>query len=158
MPFLSSAGFSVYNDVQHDRPLKTPFGNAGILICNEAAVPAAAQKMAKKNANFLCNMSNDGWFSDTYIVKLHFYCARLRAVATRKDVVVNSNNGYSGLIKASGEIDAMERSEDPFVKLVTVQPNNIVSTATKFPNLFLYLCVFFIAVIFVYKLIIGNRS
>ena len=157
MPFLSSAGFSVVNDVKHAEPLKTPFGNAGILICNEAAVPAAAQKMAKNNANFLCNMSNDGWFSNTYIVQLHFYCARLRAVATRKDVVVNSNNGYSGLIKASGEIDAMERSEDPFVKMVSVQPNNIISTATKFPNLFLYLCVFFVAGIFVYQ-IIKNRS
>jgi apolipoprotein N-acyltransferase len=91
-------------------------------------------------------------------VKLHFYCARLRAVATRKDVVVNSNNGYSGLIKASGEIDTMERSEDPFVKIVPVQSNDIVSAATKFPNLFLYLCAFFIAGIFVYQIKIKIRS
>lgn len=158
IPFLSSAGFSVVNNVQHAEPLKTPFGNAGILICNEAVVPAAAQKMAKKNANFFCNMSNDGWFSDTYIVGLHFYNARLRAVATRKDVVVNSNNGYSGLIKASGEIDAMERSEDPFVKMVSVQSNNIISTASKFPNVFLYACVFFVAIIILYPIIIKNRS
>ncbi len=80
MPFFSSKGYSALNDTAHSKPLSTTFGKAGLLICNEAAIPTAAASQVKQGAQFLFNMSNDGWFNDTYIVKLHFYYARLRAV------------------------------------------------------------------------------
>ena len=157
MPFFSNAGFSVVNDSIHDNPLNTAFGKAGILICNEAVMPAAAAIAVKKGAQFLLNMSNDGWFSDTYIPRLHFYNARLRAVESRKDIVVNANNGISGLINASGEIVERERSEDPFVKMVYVQPNNYKSIATIFPGLFIYCCAFYLLFIISYR-ILGRNS
>lgn len=144
MPFFSSKGFIARSNAANADPLLTTFGKAGMLICNEAAIPAAASNMVKKGAQFLFNMSNDGWFNDTYIVRLHFYYARLRAVESRKDLAVNSNNGYSGMIKASGEIVEQERSDEPFVKLVTMQPNNIVSIASSYPNLFVYGCAIYI--------------
>ena len=144
MPFFSNTGFSVVNDSIHDSPLNTPFGKAGILICNEAVMPAAAATAVNKGAQFLFNMSNDGWFSDTYIPRLHFYSSRLRAVESRKDMVVNANNGFSGLINASGEIAERKRSEDPFVKLVHVQPNNVRSIATLIPGLFIYCCTIYL--------------
>ncbi|MCY7420637.1 MAG: hypothetical protein LH478_02725, partial [Chitinophagaceae bacterium] len=100
-----------------------------------------------KGAQFLFNMSNDGWFNDTYIVRLHFYYARLRAVESRKDMAINSNNGYSGMVKASGEIMEQERSDEPFVKLVTIQPNKIITMASSFPNVFVYGCAIYILVI-----------
>src|SRR6185503_411244 len=116
MPFFSSKGFSALNDTAYNKPLSTPFGRAGFLICNEAAVPAAAANQVRQGAQFLFNMSNDGWFNDTYIVNLHFYYARLRAVESRKDIAINSNNGLSGLIKASGDIEEQEKGTEPFVK------------------------------------------
>lgn len=143
-PFFSSKGFSVKNDEMHNAPLSTPYGKAGVMICNESSVQASARNMAKRGAEFLFNMSNDGWFSDTYIPGLHFYNARLRAVETRKDVVINCNNGISGLIKASGEITTEERSTDPFVKVVEVNPNNYQSTVSLYPSLFIYFCVAYI--------------
>ena len=88
IPFMSSGGFTAKTG-EFSAPLNTPFGKAGIIICNESAVPATAYHAANQGAVFLCNMSNDGWFNDTYIVGLHFYNARLRAVETRKDMVVN---------------------------------------------------------------------
>jgi len=155
MPFLSIAGFSATTNKQHGAPLNTPFGKAGMLICNEAALPAAAASMVNQGAQFLFNISNDGWFNDTYIVRLHFYYARLRAVESRKDLAINSNNGYSGLIKASGIISEMERSDEPFVKMVEIHPNNIITLAGAMPDLFVYTCaayLFFIAlVIFIEK-------
>src|SRR5258708_23171783 len=135
MPFFSSKGFSALIDTAKNKPLSTPFGKAGFLICNEAAIPAAAANQVKQGAQFLFNMSNDGWFNDTYIVNLHFYYARLRAVESRKDVAINCNNGFSGLIKASGDIDEKEKDEEPFVKKVTVQPNNYLTTASLFPGI-----------------------
>ena len=140
MPFFSSKGFIAKNDEENGAPLNTPYGKAGILICNEAAVPSAATNMVKQGAEFLLNLSNDGWFNDTYIVRLHFYYARLRAVESRKDMVVNCNNGYSGSIKASGAIIEQERSEEPFVKMVSVERNNKITLASSVPDLLAYCC------------------
>jgi apolipoprotein N-acyltransferase len=144
IPFFSSKGFFVNKDEEHSSPLNTPYAKAGIMICNESAMPSAASDMAKKGAEFFCNMSNDGWFNNTYVVRDHFYNARLRAVETRKDVVVNCNNGYSGLIQASGNIAEQEKNTEPFVKIANVHPNNYETLATESPALFLYVCATFI--------------
>lgn len=136
IPFLSSSGFYVEKG-QTDAPLNTPYGKVGIMICNEAVVPAAAAEMVENGAKYLFVLSNDGWFRETYIVKQHFYNARLRAVETRKDVAVNSNNGISGLIKASGRIEWAKRSEDPYVKIASVVPNNFERESFR-PMLLVY--------------------
>ncbi len=153
MPFFSSKGFSALNDTAHNKPLSTPFGRAGFLICNEAAVPAAAASQVRQGAQFLFNMSNDGWFNDTYIVNLHFYYARLRAVESRKDIAINSNNGWSGLIKASGDIEEQEKSTEPFVKMVKIQPNDYKTIVSSYPQIFTYFCLLFIAIICISSLI-----
>lgn len=158
MPFFSSKGFVAKNDLEHSAPLSTPYGKAGILICNEAAVPLAAAAMVKQGAEFLFNMSNDGWFNDTYIVRLHYYYARLRAVESRKDLVVNCNNGYSGLIQGSGEIIEQERSEEPFVKIVSVHPNSQISLASLVPDLLVYACVVYLFLLIIFTKIPFNKS
>ncbi|MBS1745886.1 MAG: apolipoprotein N-acyltransferase [Bacteroidetes bacterium] len=140
IPFFSSKGFFVSENASHAAPLATPYGKAGIMICNESLIENSARDAAKKGAEFLCNMSNDGWFNDTYIVKFHFLNTRLRAVETRKDVVVNSNNGYSGVINANGEIIQQQRDTDPFVQVNGIHPNNFRTWFVQFPNLFIYLC------------------
>ena len=77
IPFFSSKGYSAINNPGHGKPLSTPYGKAGLMICNEAAIPAAAANQVKQGAEFLLSMSNDGWFNDTYIVRVHYYYARL---------------------------------------------------------------------------------
>jgi len=110
-------------------------------------LPVAAANQVKQGAEFLMNMSNDGWFNDTYIVKLHYYYGRLRAVESRKDIAINCNNGFSGLIKASGDIELKEESTEPFVKMVTVQPNKYITMASSYPGIFTYGCAIYIAII-----------
>ncbi|MEP6512546.1 MAG: apolipoprotein N-acyltransferase [Parafilimonas sp.] len=143
IPFFSSKGFFVKRG-ESTEPLPTPYGKAGVMICNESSVSSAATDMVNNGAEFLVNLSNDGWFNNTYLVDLHFYSARLRAVETRKDIAMNSNNGYCGLIKASGEINMKEISTEPFVKTVTIAPNSYLTTATQLPLLFVFLCIAYI--------------
>jgi apolipoprotein N-acyltransferase len=126
LPFFSANGYSVQAG-NNDAPLPTPYGKAGILICNESALPRAAASTVRQGAQFLLNMSNDGWFSDTYLVNSHFYNARLRAVETRKDLAINSNNGQSGLVTAAGRFT----NED----LVIIRPNNSQTTTLRYPAL-----------------------
>ena len=139
IPFFSSNGFFAKTG-QYGEPLNTPFGKAGIMICNESAVPSAAFNPVKKGAEFLLNMSNDGWFDDTYIVGLHFYNARLRAVETRKDIAINSNDGISGLVQASGRIVAAQQSVNAYVNSVIIHPNRLNTLALFCPLLFVYCC------------------
>lgn len=132
LPFFSANGYSVLPG-KNNLPLPTPYGKAGILICNESALPSAAAATVKQGAQFLLNLSNDGWFSDTHLADSHFYNARLRAVETRKDLAINSNNGRSGLVKASGRI--VDET------LVTIQPNSVQPIAVRYPFLPAFVCI-----------------
>lgn len=126
LPFVSANGYFVLPGNNH-LPLSTPHGKAGILICNESALPATAAATVQQGAQFLLNLSNDGWFRNTYLVKSHFYNARMRAVETRKDMAINSNNGRCGLVSAAGRIEDTD--------LVTIQPNTIQPIAVRYPLL-----------------------
>lgn len=132
LPFFSANGYSVLPG-NNNLPLTTPYGKAGILICNESAIAEAAAATVKQGAQFLLNLSNDGWFRDTHLAASHFYNARLRAVETRKDLAINSNNGRSGLVSASGRI-----TEDVFV---TIRPNTVQPIAVRYPFLPACICI-----------------
>ncbi|MBN9385939.1 MAG: apolipoprotein N-acyltransferase [Chitinophagaceae bacterium] len=139
LPFISSGGYSV-EPGDSDLPLVTPYGKAGVLICNESVLPDVAASRVRQGAQFLLNMSNDGWYRNTWLVAQHFYNARLRAVETRKDLAVNSNNGWSGCIYASGRIDTTGL-------LFTIRPNEERPMAVRHPLLPAYACLFFLITI-----------
>ncbi|SFQ41741.1 apolipoprotein N-acyltransferase [Parafilimonas terrae] len=145
IPFFSSKGFTVNADSSHHLPLATSYGKAGMMICNESAGYKPAVHAVNNGAVFLCNISNDGWFNNTYIVRNHFYQARLRAVETRRDVAVNSNNGYSGFIDANGIIIEQKKDVEPFVLTNAVQLNNYKSFFVKYPWLFAAACAIFVS-------------
>lgn len=129
LPFLANSGVSMHSG-QNVLPVSTPWGKAGVLLCNEATSSPQAHEHAKQGASFLVNMGNDSWFSDGYIPLQHFYNCRLRAVETRKDVLVNNNMGYSGLIRADGEIAAFYDASVTGVRVVRVQPNDLPAANT----------------------------
>ena len=140
LPFSSANGYSVMPG-KSDLPLPTPYGKAGILICNESALPAAAASAVVHGAQYLLNLSNDGWFRNTHLAKSHFYNARLRAVETRKDLAINSNNGRCGLVSAAGRIDD--------ALLVTIRPNNMQTIAVRYPQLPFYSCLLLLVTIII---------
>jgi apolipoprotein N-acyltransferase len=143
LPFFSANGYSVLPG-NNQLPLSTPYGKAGILICNESVLPPAAASSVLHGAQFLLNLSNDSWFRDTYLVNSHFYNARLRAVETRKDLAINSNNGQCGLVNASGRIDAAD--------LVTINPNTLETFAVRYPQLPACICILLlITTIFIHQ-------
>ncbi|MEP6684790.1 MAG: apolipoprotein N-acyltransferase [Parafilimonas sp.] len=157
IPFFSSKGFLVSNDKAHSAPLTTPYGNAGIMICNESAIENSARNSVNQGAEFFFNMSNDGWFNKTYIVRSHFLIARLRAVETRKDVAVNCNNGYSGFISASGSIIKQQKDTEPFVQLAEIHPNNYKTFAVTYPLLLIYISAAFVFIIIIKKRFVKNN-
>ncbi|GAB3360737.1 apolipoprotein N-acyltransferase [Arachidicoccus ginsenosidivorans] len=150
IPFLSSAGFTALPGPDGGT-LPTAYGKAGVLICNESTNSTLARKALHKGATFLLSPGNDGWFMNTYLTDLHFYNARLRAVETRKDIAINSNMGYCGLIQASGKIQCKQKSGQPVIYSVQIQPNNLVPFGVKYPHVLLISCTLFLVWEIIYR-------
>ncbi|MGV3639892.1 MAG: apolipoprotein N-acyltransferase [Adhaeribacter sp.] len=135
LPFLARTGLVMHPGPQAS-PLLTPWGKAGVLICNESVVPDLTSAHASNGMSFLLNLSNNAWFYDSFVPLLHFYNARLRAVEARKDLVINSNLGISGLIRADGRIAARFQDARAGVQQVQVQPNDLPAFGSQW---FIYL-------------------
>lgn len=157
IPFYNSTGFRV-KEGNSDVPLKTPEGNAGMLLCNESVIPDLSYRTVRAGANFLVNPGNDGWFSDTYISKQHLYHARLRAVETRKDLIINNNDGYSGKITSTGRMPVMNKSETAMIGYVTIDPNGYHTFIVAHPHWFPVLCLVVFLSFVVYNSLILKKD
>jgi len=78
-------------------------------------------------------MSNDAWFKDTYFPESHLALSRIRAVENRRDIIVNSNQGYAGFISASGALQA-SLSEASQCLTDTINTRSQISYFTKYGN------------------------
>ncbi len=76
----------------------------GVLICFESIFPEIARKFAKKGAEFLVVMTNDGWYGKSLGPKEHFEMSRFRAVETGRYVVRAAKTGISAVITPTGHI------------------------------------------------------
>jgi apolipoprotein N-acyltransferase len=76
----------------------------GTLICFESSYGEYAASMARKGAEVLIVISNDGWFKNTGAYRQHLRLSRLRAIETRRDVVRAANSGISAHISSRGDI------------------------------------------------------
>ncbi len=113
--------------------IASPLGKIGVYICNEASVPKISSALVASGADYLVNISNDGWFADTYLSKQHFYYNRLRAVESRRYVVANSNMGYSGVASANGDIDLHIPTKESKLTQVLVYKQNTKTLYSLFP-------------------------
>jgi apolipoprotein N-acyltransferase len=156
LPFLNSTDGFYAREGSSAMPLPTSKGNIGVLICNEAFVAASAIDMVRNGADYLVNISNDGWFSEVSFMKdFHFNSARLRAVEVRRDIAVNSNLGISGKIAATGIITDSKQSDKGFVAKMVLEKNNYRTLISKIPNFMLIvlsiLTVIFASLRFLFK-------
>jgi apolipoprotein N-acyltransferase len=131
--------------------LRTKFGVFGNLICNEALRAELARKKVKQGAELLLVMSNNGWFNDQRLLMHHFYITRLAAVATRRDVVINSNRGVSGGILSSGEIQLKSKSESPQLVSVTARKNKQFTLYTNYSDFPILAGFFAVSVLLIIK-------
>jgi apolipoprotein N-acyltransferase len=89
----------------------TRFYEFGTPICFEDVMPEPAREMTRahgRKADFLVNVSNDGWF---FWVELdqHLQACQLRAVENRVPIARSVNTGDSGFIDSCGRIVKLVR-------------------------------------------------
>ncbi|MBQ0093044.1 MAG: apolipoprotein N-acyltransferase [Bacteroidales bacterium] len=79
----------------------TPFGCA---ICYESVYGDFCTGYARKGAQFLAVITNDGWWGDTPGYRQHFSYSRLRAIELRRDIARSANTGISAIINQRGDV------------------------------------------------------
>lgn len=74
------------------------------MICYESIYGAYVSQYVRNGAQFLCVITNDGWWGDTPGYRQHFSYARLRAVENRRSIARSANTGISGFIDPRGDV------------------------------------------------------
>ena len=104
LPFANTGRYDKILPGRSKHLISTGRARIGVLICNESVFEEKYITYIKEGANLLVLMSNDSWFENTPLRMLHFYYTRIEAVMMGRDVVVNSNRGVTGIIRAGGDI------------------------------------------------------
>ncbi len=119
LPFMNS--FSPYDYdygiAAGQEQKRLPLGDHrfGVVICYEATDMVLARQYVDpaegRKADFLINISNDGWFDGTSEHEQHLAICRFRAVETRRSVARSVNMGISAVIDGNGLVLAPETTD-----------------------------------------------
>lgn len=76
----------------------------GTPVCFEDTMPYLIRRFRRRGADFIVNLTNDGWFRGSYEMDQHLAISAFRAVENRIGVVRAANTGISAFIEPSGRI------------------------------------------------------
>ena len=119
------------------------------LICYEIIYSG---KLTNQNAEFIINISEDGWFGDSIGPHQHFVHSKFRAIEEGKNVIRSANNGISAYINPNGEtIKKLESTKKGVIEI-----NEFIKSKKTFfsrygQKIFFYFLLFYISLIFFFK-------
>lgn len=93
---------------------------AGISICLEETYSHIIREQRRKGAHFLVNISNDVWFPNTRLPRVHLEHARVRSVENGVSALRSCNQGITALIDYFGRPLAEIRPERDRVEVLVV--------------------------------------
>ena len=76
----------------------------GVFICYESAFPDLVRQSVRDGAQFLLNLSNDGYFAHTAAHEQHLILARMRAAENRRWILRSTNDGITAMIDPAGRV------------------------------------------------------
>ncbi len=149
IPFFRTSAITNIIPGRKHNLLRTRFGNAGVLICNEIFAQKSYRATLKLRPHFLTIISNDAWFEGSMIPDHHFFYIRLRVVESGKNTIVNCNRGISGIIHSNGVIQIAEKGTKPTVVSGLIHPSTSQSFYASAGDWFIVLAVIFLTIIIV---------
>lgn len=93
------------------------------LICYESAFGEYVTFFARRGAEAIVIMTNDGWWDNTAGHRQHLYFASLRAIENRRSIARAANTGVSAFINQRGDILQSSAYESPAVIKETITLN-----------------------------------
>ncbi len=98
----------------------TVVGRFGVIVCYESVFEDLPRRYRRAGADFLVNITNDGWFGRTAAPYQHASHLILRAIETRMGVARAANDGISEFVDPLGRISQPSRRQTQTV--VTGRP------------------------------------
>lgn len=122
----------------------------GTTICYEDLFPEISRTFVRGGADFLVNLTNDGWYDRSSAIFQHFDFSRYRAIESRLTMVRSTNTGVTGIFAPTGEVLA---SLPPFEEgilpaQVPLKPAGWgMSFYSRFGDVFAWGCVVFLVAV-----------
>ncbi|MGC2238270.1 MAG: apolipoprotein N-acyltransferase [Pyrinomonadaceae bacterium] len=120
-----------------------PFGEAkgGVMICFESHFASLSREYAGRGADFLIEMTNDGYLGNTPVLRQHLANSVFRAVETNRPLLRVTNVGVTAYINERGEVlDAADVYTEA-TRVWTVAKSDAKSTFyVKYGDWFAWLC------------------
>ncbi len=113
---------------------------AGALICFDGVFPEIARQEVLDGAQWLVNLTNDGWYGISSAPYQHLDFYVFRAIENARFVVRAANTGVSAAIDPRGNIITRTRLGEQTYLLPTIAPLKDTTLYTKFGNWFVVLC------------------
>lgn len=117
-----------------------PQANFSTVICYEAIFPGLVRKFVARGANFLVNITNDGWFGRTSMPYQHQAMAVLRAVENRVFLLRSANTGISSIVDWTGRV---VKQTDIYARGFLAGSFHLADGGaiyTRYGDLFAYIC------------------
>ena len=123
------------------------------LICYESIFGEYVSKFMAKDAEWICLISNDGWWGHTYgHQQLHSY-ARLRAIENRRYIVRSANTGISSVINPKGIVEQFLPYSQKGIIKATIFKSDVITFYSKYGD-YIGRLASFLAIIYILQLII----
>src|SRR5215204_3164521 len=120
------------------------FGEAkgGVMICFESHFGELSREYARRGADVLIEMTNDGYLGNTPVLRQHLANAVFRAVETGRPVLRVTNVGITAYINERGEISDAADVYAEATKTWTISKSNGEQTFyVKYGDWFAWLCI-----------------
>ena len=124
------------------------------LICYESIFGEYVSKFMAKDAEWICLISNDGWWGHTFgHQQLHSY-ARLRAVENRRYIVRSANTGISSVINPKGIVEQFLPYSEKGVIEARIFKSDVITFYSKYGD-YIGRLASFLAFVYILQLIIS---
>ena len=123
----------------------------GVTICYEDLFPSISRGFTEKGADFLVNLTNDGWYEKSSALYQHFDFSRFRAIENRRSMVRVTNTGITGVFSPTGEVIAEAPLFQQSILTVDVPVGGELSLYTRFGDFFAWGCVVTLGLLLVGK-------
>ncbi len=138
-----------------------PVGDAqaGIMICYESHFPSLSREFAKRGADVLIEMTNDGYLGDTAVLRQHLAGAIFRAVETNRPVLRATNVGITAYINERGEVSDAADVYTEATRVWTVSKSDGEQTIyVRYGDWFAWLCSIFSIGLLIFNSWSGRKS
>ena len=137
--------------------LKSKHGSFTSLICYESIFGDYVSKFMRQDSQWICLISNDGWWGKTYgHQQLHSY-ARLRAIEIRRYIVRSANTGISSVINPFGSIEHFLPYEQTGLIEATIYKSDIRTFYSKYGD-YIGRIASFLAIVYILQVAISVKK